>query len=165
MPAHDFMKPEKTEKVSTTIEPKRASRAEMLEKGKSLRLDNPLEHNRLLHRKRRDAIEILERTNEDRVPQLVPLRHSRMLASPFAFFRGGAAIMAADLSHTPSSGILVQSCGDCHVMNFGGFATPERNIVLDINDFDETLQAPWEWDVKRFGCQFSSCSFSIRSLR
>jgi len=79
----------------------------------------------------------------------VPIRYGRMMQSPFAFYRGAAAIMAADLAHTPVSGIRVQACGDCHLLNFGGFATPERNIAFDINDFDETLPAPWEWDVKR----------------
>ena len=81
--------------------------------------------------------------------QLVPIRYGRMMQSPFAFYRGAAAIMAADLARTPVSGIRVQACGDCHLLNFGGFATPERNIAFDINDFDETLPAPWEWDVKR----------------
>jgi uncharacterized protein (DUF2252 family) len=83
------------------------------------------------------------------MPQLVPIRYARMMQSPFAFYRGAAAIMAGDLAHTPVSGIRVQACGDCHLLNFGGFATPERNIAFDINDFDETLPAPWEWDVKR----------------
>jgi uncharacterized protein (DUF2252 family) len=83
------------------------------------------------------------------MPQLVPIRYGRMMQSPFAFYRGAAAIMAADLAHTPATGIRVQACGDCHLLNFGGFATPERNVVFDINDFDETLPAPWEWDVKR----------------
>jgi len=83
------------------------------------------------------------------MPQLVPIRYGRMMQSPFAFYRGAAAIMAADLAHTPVTGITVQACGDCHLLNFGGFATPERNVVFDINDFDETLPAPWEWDVKR----------------
>src|SRR5829696_4215723 len=77
-----------------------------------------------------------------------------MLRSPFAFYRGSAGIMAADLSATANSGIYVQACGDCHLMNFGGFATPERNILFDINDFDETLPAPWEWDVKRLAASF-----------
>jgi hypothetical protein len=82
-------------------------------------------------------------------PNLIPLRFSRMAQSPFAFYRGAAAIMAADLASTPTSGLRVQACGDAHLMNFGGFATPERNIFFDINDFDETLPAPWEWDIKR----------------
>ena len=77
-----------------------------------------------------------------------------MLASPFPFYRGVAGIMAADLSKTPASGIRVQCCGDCHLLNFGGFATPERNIIFDINDFDETSPGPWEWDVKRLAASF-----------
>ena len=97
----------------------------------------------------RDVVAMLEASNQDRLAQLVPVRHSRMLESPFAFFRGSATVQAADLSTTPNSGITVQACGDCHLMNFGGFATPERDLVFDINDFDETFPAPWEWDVKR----------------
>ena len=81
--------------------------------------------------------------------ELVPIRYGRMLQSPFAFYRGSAGLMASDLSRTPNTGLQVQACGDCHLMNFGGFATPERNIIFDINDFDETSPAPWEWDVKR----------------
>ena len=101
------------------------------------------------HPKRRDPIELLIESSKGRMPQLVPIRYARMMQSPFAFYRGAAAIMAADLAHTPVSGIRVQACGDCHLLNFGGFATPERHIAFDINDFDETLPAPWEWDVKR----------------
>ncbi|WCT09993.1 DUF2252 domain-containing protein [Mucilaginibacter jinjuensis] len=96
-----------------------------------------------------DPVSLIIDSNEDRLPDLVPIRHSRMLQSPFAFFRGAALIMAEDLSYTPNSGIYVQSCGDCHLMNFGGYATPERKQVFDINDFDETLSAPFEWDLKR----------------
>jgi uncharacterized protein (DUF2252 family) len=77
-----------------------------------------------------------------------------MIPSPFAFFRGAAAIMAADLAHTPPTGIRVQVCGDAHLMNFGAFATPERRVIFDINDFDETLPAPWEWDIKRLATSF-----------
>ena len=98
---------------------------------------------------RRDPVELLREANEGRIPELIPLRFSRMAQSPFAFYRGAAAVMAADLASTPTSGLPVQACGDAHLMNFGGFATPERNIFFDINDFDETLPAPWEWDVKR----------------
>ena len=97
----------------------------------------------------RDPIAVLEEQARTRVPELVPVRYERMSASPFAFFRGGAAIMAMDLSSTPVTGLTVQACGDAHVANFGTFATPERNIVFDINDFDETERGPWEWDVKR----------------
>ena len=98
---------------------------------------------------RRNPIELLLESNEGRIPDLVPIRHGRMVQSPFAFFRGSTALMAADLAHTPCSGLKVQACGDAHLMNFGGFATPERNFIFDINDFDETLPAPWEWDLKR----------------
>ena len=98
---------------------------------------------------RRDPIELLHESNEGRMPELIPIRFGRMSQSPFAFYRGSAAVMAADLASTPTSGIRVQACGDAHLMNFGGFATPERNIFFDINDFDETLPGPWEWDVKR----------------
>jgi uncharacterized protein (DUF2252 family) len=98
---------------------------------------------------RRDPIDLLNESNEGRIAALVPIRFGRMVQSPFAFYRGSAAIMAADLATTPASGLKVQACGDAHLMNFGGFATPERNIFFDINDFDETLPAPWESDIKR----------------
>ncbi|WP_431273689.1 DUF2252 domain-containing protein [Variovorax ureilyticus] len=98
---------------------------------------------------RRDPIEILVESNEGRVPALIPIRFGRMAASPFAFYRGAAALMAADLATTPVSGLRVQACGDAHLMNFGGFATPERNVIFDVNDLDETLPAPFEWDLKR----------------
>ena len=98
---------------------------------------------------RRDPVELVLESNAGRMPDLVPIRHGRMLQSPFAFYRGTAALMAADLAHTPVSGLRVQACGDAHLLNFGGFATPERNVIFDINDLDETLPAPWEWDLKR----------------
>jgi uncharacterized protein (DUF2252 family) len=98
---------------------------------------------------RPDPVALLQASNEGRIPALVPVRFGRMSASPFAFYRGAAALMAADLATTPNSGVHVQACGDAHLMNFGGFATPERNIIFDINDLDETLPAPWEWDLKR----------------
>src|SRR5499426_4745464 len=94
-------------------------------------------------------VEIILAANESRLLDLVPIRHGRMLQSPFAFYRGTAAIMAADLAHTPSTGLRVQACGDAHLLNFGAFATPERSVIFDVNDLDETLPAPWEWDVKR----------------
>jgi uncharacterized protein (DUF2252 family) len=97
----------------------------------------------------RDPIGMLVAQGESRVPELLPIRYGRMAQSPFAFFRGAAAVMAGDLSTTPVTGFTVQACGDAHVNNFGKFATPERNLVFDINDFDETLPGPWEWDVKR----------------
>jgi uncharacterized protein (DUF2252 family) len=98
---------------------------------------------------------MIELSNYDRLPELVPVRHFRMTTSPFVFYRATASIMARDLSFTPSSGTIVQSCGDCHLMNFGGFATPERHIIMDINDFDETLPGPWEWDLKRLATSFA----------
>lgn len=101
-----------------------------------------------------DPIAILRASDVGRIEQLVPIRYGRMLQSPFAFYRGSASVMAADLADTPSTGMRLQTCGDCHLMNFGGFATPERNILFDINDFDETLPAPWEWDVKRLAASF-----------
>jgi uncharacterized protein (DUF2252 family) len=98
---------------------------------------------------RTDPVETLERQARTRVPELVPIRYGRMLASPFAFYRGAAAIMAEDLASTPRSGLEVQCCGDAHLSNFGVFASPERRLVFDLNDFDETHPGPWEWDVKR----------------
>ena len=96
-----------------------------------------------------DAVAIVLAQESGRLPELLPIRHERMLASPLAFFRGAAAVMAADLADTPTSGLRVQACGDAHLSNFGVFAAPDRRLVFDINDFDETLAAPWEWDVKR----------------
>jgi uncharacterized protein (DUF2252 family) len=98
---------------------------------------------------RRDPVAILEEQATSRLADLVPIRHGRMAASPFAFYRGGAAIMAADLAADPSSGLIVQLCGDAHLVNFGGYDSPERELVFDLNDFDETLPGPFEWDVKR----------------
>ncbi len=97
----------------------------------------------------RDPIAILEAQEQDRLPELVPLRHERMAASPFAYYRGTPAVMAHDLADTPRTDILVQASGDAHISNFGLFASPERTLVFDANDFDETLPGPWEWDVKR----------------
>ncbi len=98
---------------------------------------------------RPNPIELLQRGDRGRVQELLPIRYGRMRQSPFAFFRGSAALMASDLAGTPSTRLRVQACGDCHVANFGGFGSPERRLVFDINDFDETLPAPWEWDLKR----------------
>jgi uncharacterized protein (DUF2252 family) len=96
-----------------------------------------------------DPIELLKKSDHGRLPELLPIRYARMRQSAFGFFRGAAAVMAADLATTPRTGLRVQACGDCHVSNFGGFGSPERRLIFDINDFDETLHAPWEWDVKR----------------
>jgi len=98
---------------------------------------------------RPDPVELLERQALTRVPELVPIRYGRMLVSPFTFYRGAAMIMSRDLAATPRSGLTVQCCGDAHLSNFGVFASPERRLVFDLNDFDETLPGPWEWDVKR----------------
>ena len=106
------------------------------------------------HGGRTDPLAILHAADATRQPDLVPLRYGRMLQSPFTFYRGSAGVMAADLAHTPNTGIHVQACGDAHLMNFGGFATPERRLIFDINDLDETLPAPWEWDVKRLVASF-----------
>src|SRR5262245_29769536 len=104
---------------------------------------------------RPDPIELLEAQAKTRVQDLVPIRYGRMLASPFAFYRGAAAIMASDLSDTPRSGFTVQACGDAHVSNFGLFGSPERELLFDVNDFDETLPGPWEWDVKRLAASLA----------
>jgi uncharacterized protein (DUF2252 family) len=98
---------------------------------------------------RENPIELLRGSNRGRIHDLLPIRYGRMRRSPFAFFRGAASIMAADLATTPVTGLRAQLCGDCHLLNFGGYGSPERRIVFDINDFDETLNGPWEWDVKR----------------
>jgi uncharacterized protein (DUF2252 family) len=103
---------------------------------------------------RPDPVSLMEQSNQGRIPELVPIRHGRMLKSPFTFYRGAALNMAADLAGTPATGLRVQVCGDCHLSNFGAFATPERRVIFDINDLDETLPAPWEWDVKRLAASF-----------
>ncbi|HBK04392.1 MAG TPA: DUF2252 domain-containing protein [Acetobacteraceae bacterium] len=110
---------------------------------------------------RADAITQLQGSDPDRLSELLPVRYGRMLVSPFTFYRGAAGVMAADLSTAPATGLHVQVCGDCHLLNFGGFATPERNIIFDINDFDETLPAPWEWDIKRLAASFVLAARSI----
>jgi len=104
---------------------------------------------------RRDPVALLERQATTRVPELVPIRYGRMLVSPFTFYRGAALVMAADLAGGPRSGITTQLCGDAHLMNFGAFGSPERRLVFGINDFDETLPGPWEWDVKRLAASFA----------
>lgn len=140
------------------------SRDELREIGKSRRKEvSRSDHSRFeLSPKRPPLLEILAESNRGRVPELLALRHARMRVSPFTFFRGLPLAMGYDLAlGTPASGLRVQACGDCHLENFGIFATPERNIIFDINDFDETLPAPWEWDVKRL----STSVFVAGSLR
>ena len=104
---------------------------------------------------RRDPVELLEEQAASRVPELVPIRYGRMLVSPFTFFRGAAYPMAADLAGAPRTGLEVQLCGDAHLSNFGAFAAPDRRLVFSINDFDETLPGPFEWDVKRLVASFA----------
>jgi uncharacterized protein (DUF2252 family) len=119
--------------------------------GKSLREPTPRSsHAAWVPRPDRpDPVALLEEQAAERVPELVPIRYGRMSASPFAFYRGAAYVMASDLAGSPQTGLRVQLCGDAHVGNFGAFASPERQLLFDLNDFDETLPGPWEWDVKR----------------
>jgi uncharacterized protein (DUF2252 family) len=125
--------------------------ADRVARGKAARVQTPRESHAMLGPAdgRPDPVALLEGQAASRVPSLVPIRYGRMLASPFSFYRGAALVMAHDLAATPASGLTVQACGDAHLSNFGLFASPERRLVFDINDFDETLPAPWEWDVKR----------------
>jgi uncharacterized protein (DUF2252 family) len=126
-------------------------RSELLEKGKALRKQSP----RSSHGDwspapdRPDPLSLLQAQDESRLQHLVPIKYGRMLESPFAFLRGSAVVMAADLAATPVTGLETVLCGDAHLSNFGVFATPERQLVFDINDFDETFPGPWEWDLKR----------------
>ena len=137
----------------------RPSVGERMAIGKALRDNLPREKQGefRLHPKRPDPVSIIEEQAKTRLPFLVPIRHSRMLTSPFAFLRGSAAVMAADLAYTPTTGMNVQACGDMHVANFGVFASAERNLVFGINDFDETLPGPWEWDLKRLAASAVVC--------
>ncbi|REJ46499.1 MAG: DUF2252 domain-containing protein [Microcystis flos-aquae DF17] len=132
------------------------SREERIQIGKSLRERLPRSRHAIWQPPAagREPIEIIEASNRGRLQELIPIRYGRMLRSPFTFLRGSAALMAYDLATTPKTDIIVQACGDCHLLNFGFFATPERNLVFDINDFDETLPAPWEWDLKRLVVSF-----------
>ena len=129
----------------------RASIAERLKAGRALRKKVPRKNHAswTAPANRPDPIKLLIESDAGRIPSLLPIRYGRMRQSPFAFLRGAAALMAFDLAQTPTTRLRVQACGDCHIMNFGAFATPERNLIFDINDFDETLPAPWEWDLKR----------------
>ena len=132
------------------------SREERIQIGKSLRERLPRSSHAIWQPPAagREPIEIIEASNRGRLQELIPIRYGRMLRSPFTFLRGSAALMAYDLATTPKTDVIVQACGDCHLLNFGFFATPERNLVFDINDFDETLPAPWEWDLKRLVVSF-----------
>lgn len=157
----------KDKKASEDSEPKPAfpsnpafgihpSRDELLAIGKSLRDKCPRASHAVYKRAadRPDPIVLLEESNKGRLPELIPVRYGRMLVSPFTWYRGAALNMAADLATTPTSGLRVQCCGDAHLGNFGSYATPERRIIFDVNDLDETLPAPWEWDVKRLAASF-----------
>ena len=132
------------------------TRDELYAMGKSLRSKCPRSDHAVWQApgNRPDPLALIEESDKGRIPQLVPIRHGRMMQSPFSFYRGAALNMAADLAHTPATGLQVQACGDCHLLNFGAFATPERRVIFDINDLDETLPAPWEWDVKRLAASF-----------
>ena len=134
----------------------RTSHAELYAKGKSLRKKCPRSSHAAWQatKKRADPVRLVEQANEGRIPELIPLRHGRMLPSPFTFYRGTALNMAVDLAGTPTTGFRVQACGDAHLGNFRCFATPERRVIFDIHDLDETLPAPWEWDVKRLAASF-----------
>ncbi len=127
------------------------TRAERVARGKAARAEVPLDAHGVLAptEPRPDPVELLGRQAATRVPELVPIRYGRMLVSPFAFYRGAALVMASDLAATPRSGLHVQLCGDAHLSNFGVFGSPERHLLFDLNDFDETLPGPFEWDVKR----------------
>jgi len=129
----------------------RPSQSELYAMGKSLREKCARSSHAFWKapRGRADPVRLLEKSDKGRLPELIPIRHGRLLRTPFTFYRGAALNMAADLAATPATGLRVQACGDCHLMNFGDYATPERRIIFDINDLDETLPGPWEWDVKR----------------
>ena len=132
------------------------SRADRAARGKQARAQAPLDsHAEFAPGKSRDPVGLLLEQAKSRVPELVPVRHGRMLVSPFTFYRGAALPMAADLAGTPASGLRVQLCGDAHLSNFGAFASPERRLVFDVNDFDETLPGPFEWDVKRLAASLA----------
>ena len=129
--------------------------AQWMEDGRALRKTvRRSDHHRLGHLNR-DPVALLTATDKGRVERLVPLKYGRMLASPFAFFRGSAIVQAHDLHHTPNTGLLHPICGDAHLMNFGGYGTPERQLVFDLNDFDETHPGPWEWDLKRLAASLN----------
>src|SRR5216110_3249734 len=143
--------------AKTTVAPvRRANRAERYAAGKALRDRVPREQHGewKAPKNRHNPVDLVVASSKGRVPGLIPIRYGRMSVSPFTFYRGTALNMAADLAGTPYTGIRTQVCGDCHLMNFGGFATPERRVIFDINDFDETLPGPWEWDVKRLAASF-----------
>ncbi len=136
--------------VHVTLTQRRRSRIERVEAGRAIRERVPLDvHAELGGASSRDAWAILRAQDAGRVPELVPIRWGRMSVSPYRFYRGAAAVMAVDVASVPRTSLFTQLCGDAHLSNFGIFATPDRRLVFDINDFDETLPGPFEWDVKR----------------
>ena len=144
--------------ASTDIspQPERASPQQRMAAGRACRTDLP----RSAHASwqpsanRADPVALLEESNRTRLQELVPIRYGRMLASPFTYLRGSPIVMTHDFARLPTTGIRTQICGDAHLMNFGLYASPERNLLFDINDFDETLPGPWEWDLKRLTVSF-----------
>ena len=136
--------------------PSRPSRVELYAGGEALRAKCPRSSHAVWKppKDRIDPLSLIKESNKGRLPELVPIRHGRMMKSPFTFYRGAALNMAADLATTPASGPRVQACGDAHLLNFGVYATPERRLIFDVNDLDETLPASWEWDVKRLASSF-----------
>ena len=153
LPPKDGRQP--TVKTSSTLG-LHPTRAELYAEGKNLRVKCPRHAHAAWQppADRADPLQLLEESSKGRIPQLIPVRYGRMMQTPFTWYRGAALNMAADLAGTPVSGLRVQACGDAHLLNFGAYATPERRVVFDVNDLDETLPAPWEWDVKRLAASF-----------
>jgi uncharacterized protein (DUF2252 family) len=146
-------RPERTDAAAPKLEHPTVD--ERSARGRAARSDIPRSaHATFELSEKRDAVAILDADSPNRAPELVPIRYGRMLVSPFTFYRGAAAVMASDLASTPTSGLAVQLCGDAHLANFGGYASPERAMVFDLNDFDETHPGPFEWDVKRLATSF-----------
>ncbi len=134
----------------------RPSRSELIARGEAMRKQCPRNSHAVWSAPddRPDPVRLVEEGNSGRIAELIPLRHGRMLPSPFTFYRGTALNMAVDLAGTPTTGFRVQACGDAHLGNFRCFATPERRVIFDIHDLDETIPAPWEWDIKRLAASF-----------
>src|SRR6516165_10406267 len=148
--SHKKQSPDGSFKGGSAFQPCQ-TRAELVAMGKALRDKCP----RAAHAvwqppsNRPDPLELVVESSQGRIPQLIPIRYGRMMQTPFTFYRGAALNMAADLAATPETGLSVQACGDAHLLNFGAYATPERHVIFGLNDLDETLPAPWEWDLKR----------------
>jgi uncharacterized protein (DUF2252 family) len=173
--ARDFVQvkvpPRRPARGQLNAGPERQTSAECAARGKAARTAVPRESHAVYDPPagRPDPVALLEQQASSRLPELVPIRYGRMLVSPLSFLRGAALLMASDLAATPSSGLIVQACGDAHLSNFGTFASPERNLLFDVNDFDETLPGPWEWDVKRLAASLEVAArgneFSRRQRR